>query len=997
MAVIQKTIALTSVADVVAVEKLTKTLKELYRTAGASEDEIKKGATELRGVFKSLEAELKQTETQLRANGVSGKALSQSMLAAKGAYVDAKNGMEQFTAASKSGATTLGELKSVQRAARDELGHLRAELDKTAAASGNVDGKQQSMLGTLTKLAGGAAIAYKAWQLLKDSVAAGLEFDKSASIVGMSIASQAGGFDAARQQVQDAAGQGSAGTMFDKSKVLESLEKLRDSPDVLNEITQNMDRFTPIVQAATATMQDLAVVTDTMDAAMDHFNIPLSETERIAAAVTVAFRETRLTADELGAAINAAGSSALATGTSFESFVAITGRLKAINFDAGQIGAFEKKLFAALSAPTAKQLAALQQSGVSPYVAPEAFDPALAAGQSLSDAGAKLPGILGKAVGAAGAGLTGTAATAKAQQQAVQDAAAELVRLAGAQDKAEASLRAYDVLAKAAAADVKELQNAGAGFKTQLTDTTAALQDAKAGMAEVRAEIQALTNPRLTGMDAFDDEIAKLELAAKREELQLLRSAEAGAKFGDSLKESAGNAADLKTRLQELKSAELVGERAYNDRAFTIQQEIKQFELQKLKLAPHQLFEQNALSQQIARKQREFQIVNLEKDLSFDPARKSIDDALRGNAAAMRPEDVIAEAQRIGPRLGAAQDREQAGKARVDAARRAVQEKSLERDVTFGEDLNDIRIAQRNAARAAGIAPGEQDAADILASLPKLVGEYSSLRDQTADLTTKQEALEKVVRTYDKAIGDATKTMDHYQSRADLAKTSVDELAASTKLMEERFAGLPKIAKDALDLLTEIGNAGFTAGQAIEFMGARTGGMLTALLGPKGERVAELEKLRDLLKDLEAPKNAAKEVEGTSYGQAQLAKAVVENMQIDAGTVILSGAKGFVENVGNATDLRNYLPESWGGYQKKANGGLVPGYGYGDKVPAMLTPGEEVLRRDDPRHQMNGGGGTVINIMNPVVRSEADLDAIADRVSRAIAKEHRRAALGMPT
>lgn len=39
--------------------------------------------------------------------------------------------------------------------------------------------------------------------------------------------------------------------------------------------------------------------------------------------------------------------------------------------------------------------------------------------------------------------------------------------------------------------------------------------------------------------------------------------------------------------------------------------------------------------------------------------------------------------------------------------------------------------------------------------------------------------------------------------------------------------------------------------------------------------------------------------------------------------------------------------------QKKAAGGIVSGSGESDSVPAMLTPGEEVLRKDDPRHRDN--------------------------------------------
>jgi hypothetical protein len=62
---------------------------------------------------------------------------------------------------------------------------------------------------------------------------------------------------------------------------------------------------------------------------------------------------------------------------------------------------------------------------------------------------------------------------------------------------------------------------------------------------------------------------------------------------------------------------------------------------------------------------------------------------------------------------------------------------------------------------------------------------------------------------------------------------------------------------------------------------------------------------------------------------------------------------GVSDAVGGFFDLRNYM----GGATKKAMGGMVTGFGAQDTVPALLTPGEEVLRRNDPRNARNGGGG----------------------------------------
>lgn len=60
-------------------------------------------------------------------------------------------------------------------------------------------------------------------------------------------------------------------------------------------------------------------------------------------------------------------------------------------------------------------------------------------------------------------------------------------------------------------------------------------------------------------------------------------------------------------------------------------------------------------------------------------------------------------------------------------------------------------------------------------------------------------------------------------------------------------------------------------------------------------------------------------------------------------------------------------------------GGEVPGLGNTDKVPALLTPGERVLTKSQNR-ALKSGGGTVVNIFNPIVDSDERLEELADRV-----------------
>ncbi len=1011
----RKTISLGTAADTAAVEKLNQTLRQLFKTAEGSQDEVAKAAAELKSNFMAMQGQLKIAEQQLRANGVTGKEFAQATLQVRSAMVDAKTGVDAFAMSAKTQGTTVRELQSVYRATKDELGHFRTALDQVNTASTGVEAKQESMLGTLTRVAGGVAILYKSWQLLKDTVSEGLTFDRDLSQVAMSIQEYKGGFEGARAFLSDLSFDTSKGTIFNADETINAIEKFRDSGFDVAEMTK--ENLSPVLLAATATMQDLGDVADTVAESMDQFNLPLAETGRMANAITVAFRETGLTAQEMQVALRDAGSTAKASGTAYEDYIAVLARLKALGVTGDRPATFQRRFFSAINAPKAEQLSALNRRGVNIYQTPESFDAGIGVADAIGKVGGQMPGALGSAASQMGSEIGSTLRTMQENARATQDMQQQIVYYAGAQATLNAEVRSYGALAKAAAGDVDHLQDAQGLFKDQLSETSKALQETKTQLGDVRSEIQQLANPRLTGMDAFDDEVARLELAAKREELQLLRSAEAGAKFGDSLKHSASTASELKSRLQELKSAELVGERAYNDRAFQIQQQMKRFELEKLKLAPHQLFEQNALSRRIAGLQREFSIVNLEKDLAFDPARRGIDDALKGGGAPMNVQDAIAEAQRIAPELAAAQERESGGKKRVDALRRSAQAKGLERDVMFGDDLLAIKQAQRAAAEAAGVLAPAESAGSILGRLPTLGADAKLAAAQAKELEETQLAHEAVIRGYDDELKIVVGTMEKYKEKQDDASDSSEFLKETIEKLELRFEGMEKPLKGQIEILNEMADSNWTVADSFDFMGQRSGSMLVSLLGPNNERIDDLNKLKTAFDDVSAAAQGAMNVTATPWGQAQVIQATAQNVQIAAGEVIVNGVSGGVignDNVTGAADvigspIRSFkqlvADLSWlaGGAtaqgpapQHFAAGGIVQGIGRGDTVPAMLTPGEEVLPATHPRHRANGGGTTIVNIHNPVVRSEQDLDAITQRVSRAIADEFRRVRAGLP-
>jgi len=68
--------------------------------------------------------------------------------------------------------------------------------------------------------------------------------------------------------------------------------------------------------------------------------------------------------------------------------------------------------------------------------------------------------------------------------------------------------------------------------------------------------------------------------------------------------------------------------------------------------------------------------------------------------------------------------------------------------------------------------------------------------------------------------------------------------------------------------------------------------------------------------------------------------------------------------------------------QPYAKGGIVPGTGNRDTVPAMLTPGEVVLNKSQQANLAGGMGGITLNISAPLV-DETVIDSIIPAIQRA--------------
>tara|TARA_R100000900_G_scaffold100918_1_gene78194 strand:- start:33 stop:554 length:522 start_codon:yes stop_codon:yes gene_type:complete len=99
---------------------------------------------------------------------------------------------------------------------------------------------------------------------------------------------------------------------------------------------------------------------------------------------------------------------------------------------------------------------------------------------------------------------------------------------------------------------------------------------------------------------------------------------------------------------------------------------------------------------------------------------------------------------------------------------------------------------------------------------------------------------------------------------------------------------------------------------------------------------------------------------------------VLKNVPFPANLVLAAGGGALV---GGLIDK---------GLSKFADGGIVPGTGNTDSVPAMLTPGEVILNAAQQENLVGGMGGNVtVNISAPLV-DETVVDSIIPAIQTAL-------------
>lgn len=962
-----------------------------------------------------------------------------------------------------------GALKNVEGAGKktkdaiDQLGKAHDTLGKTTQA-------QTSTLGTFAAkwLSVGAAIAL-ATKAITDTAKAAKAFDDSMDRLALQSGKTGAAFKQVSEQMRAFTAQASTDTIYTMDQVAGALIKLKDRGFDVYSMTK--EQLRPVLDAAAGTMQDLAEVADSAGATMQAFGMDIGDLAKIADIQTVAFREAGLTAQQFGDAIQAAGAVAAASGQSLESYTAVVVRLKQLGMDAGQ---FQKLFFSAMENPTAQQLRSMRNAGVDPFKSATQLGQAKLIQQGIAGAAGAGASLLDRAgFGAFSRPLTNLAASAGAQS--AQSAAAEkdaaslkaltdqLIALANQLDRTNAEMTFNEHILRVLDERAEALTETNHALKASLKDVGDQVAETKDRMGVLQGKLQGMLNPNVSGLaptQAYKSELERLNDELKDHQEALDGTKQKYETLGNALEKARSRVQALQQKMQDLRSAELVGEQGFNDQEFGLQQQIAALQLQKSQLGAFQMFEGNALDQQIAALQRQLQQTQLQRQLTIDPERKRIEDAVRAaeGATPMTADEIIAGIGATDEKLDAAQRRERRAARRQRSAGKAVAAGQAEIDqlsdqilATQGklEDamaaneatLERIRTKAHEAMQALGLEDGPMTEAQLLATIGSIQKEYGGLQTQLGDLTTEQHAQEHALATNERQLAMTEQASNKYKGQLDELKRSAESLKETIAGKEEEFGGLNKMLIDQEDILAQIAGSGKEVSLAYDIMGKRGGAMMVALLGEDGKNVDKLYELKNALVSSDgAAGQAEKDTQGDIFGAAEKASAALKNLQIQIGTDLagsMDGLTGAVTKLttainsltgGNETggvvgkaggSALNWTPfgplasaagfaseGEWGLAfetigsgkvpERHARGGIVGGYGYQDSVPAMLTPGEEVLTRNDPRHRANGGGTITVNVYNPTVRNEHDIQRLASAISKELAHERARVRAGMP-
>lgn len=1062
---------------------------------------VQQASAALRG----MGAELGLIKTQLKEAGVSGSSFAKMTGDSKELFYQSTAALknynaqvEKYGADSRQALSALKNLNSAFTALRTEIQQLdTAQNELNTGGNALTDSVQGKFLGSLKSWALGFVSVYAAINLIKGAFSAASDFDKQLDTLAVSSGKTGDAFTKASQGLHDLARSTSEGTIFSEDKVLDAMTKFRDRGFDVFSMTKS--QLQPVIQAATATMQDLGDVADATAVTMNQFGLTISDTGHIANLLAESFKLAGTSAEGFRDQITAAGAVAKESGVSLESYLAVTTRLKQLGFSDAQAGQFQKLFFAATQAPSAKQLQALHSAALNVYATPESFD---------AQAKAQTTGLNG--LMNFGRKLTGQATpeldhvrVLQAEAAETQKKQAELVALADQQDKVNVQLFVYDKYIAQTKEHIDSLKETQSAWKDKLADT-------KEQLSSVKEQLAQIADPQISGMHEFDAAIVASSIAAKKYQLETLQNKESTrayertiqdlndamkvqehglerlqkhyADVGKELEAAKNKGSELDQQLQKLHSTELAGEKGFTDEQFGIQQKINALALKKTTAG---LFEGNQIDKQVAALQKKLEQSRLKEGLTFDPQKKAIDEAanaadiatgkksgplgaadiiqqIKDTTAAYiaqksKIDELTAEHDQEGEAIERKQKKIDKLKTRIDTVsdamekvKRATQDAQdqlqrlndvaeklkLEKEVEFGQQVFDIKERLRAAREEMGLVAKEQPFEDIMASIPVLAGQYKDLMGQ-------QDFEKKTIDDYDRQIAVSGGEVKGYERKLADLQTQSTELKDATKKLEEEFGNMTKPLVDEATLLDNLKTSGLGVGAMYDLLGKRGGAALAAILGDKGQNLGILEKLRDTLYTASDATNNAGDVNKSLYGSMEKVAAKLKDLEIDVGTNLAGSLTGLMGAIVSLTDAILHsaflhpidtlnsglqagdqaitsweeshlgIPDPHGGAkltpeaQKSlhdrhipgyANGGVVPGYGTGDSVLAMLAPKERVLTPEQNAAYESGASGSVsIHFHGPVaVRSDQDIQTIASMVSKEIRKEYQRARAGMP-
>ena len=166
----------------------------------------------------------------------------------------------------------------------------------------------------------------------------------------------------------------------------------------------------------------------------------------------------------------------------------------------------------------------------------------------------------------------------------------------------------------------------------------------------------------------------------------------------------------------------------------------------------------------------------------------------------------------------------------------------------------------------------------------------------------------------------------------------------------------PNLTKGNIDYGKSLLNIASVSGQAI----SNTSNLLATMAGEDKDRQIKAMRLAQLGAVASTAGGVAKALEQTGiYG-------------------IISGIAVGIAGAAQVAVIENAISDAQG----FADGGIVPGQGTGDTVPAMLTPGEVILNKAQQENLVQGMGNITLNISAPLV-DETVIDTIIPAIQKA--------------